>query len=37
MAIRLPGGTLEVDWDRAGEVLLSGAAETVFRGEWLSE
>ena len=36
VAIRLPGGTLEVDWDRAGEVLLSGVAETVFSGEWLS-
>ncbi len=32
--IKLPGGTLEVDWDRAGEVLLSGPAEIVFTGEW---
>lgn len=32
--IRLPGGTLEVDWDGAGEVMLSGVAETVFTGEW---
>ena len=34
VAIRLPGGTLEVKWDGKGEVLLSGPAETVFRGEW---
>ena len=32
--INLPGGILEVAWDRAGEVLLSGTAETVFSGEW---
>ena len=34
VAIKLPGGTLEVEWDGAGEVLLSGPAETVFSGEW---
>jgi diaminopimelate epimerase len=32
--IILPGGTLTVDWDGKGEVLLSGPAEEVFRGEW---
>jgi diaminopimelate epimerase len=32
--IKLPGGVLEVEWDRAGEVLLSGPAKTVFSGEW---
>jgi len=32
--IKLPGGTLEVEWDGAGEVFLSGPAETVFSGEW---
>jgi len=32
--IKLPGGILEVEWDGAGEVLLSGPAETVFSGEW---
>ncbi len=32
--IKLPGGILEVEWDRVGEVLLSGPAETVFSGEW---
>jgi len=33
--IRLPGGILEVEWDRVGEVFLSGPAEIVFAGEWL--
>jgi diaminopimelate epimerase len=32
--ITLPGGTLTVDWDRVGEVILSGPAELVFWGEW---
>ena len=32
--IKLPGGTLEVAWDRVGEVVLIGMAETVFTGEW---
>jgi diaminopimelate epimerase len=34
--IILPGGTLTVDWDEVGEVLLSGPAEVVFQGELLS-
>ncbi len=33
--IKLPGGILQVEWDRKGEVLLSGPAEKVFSGEWL--
>ncbi len=32
--IKLPGGTLEVQWDKIGEVLLGGPAEIVFTGEW---
>lgn len=32
--IKLPGGILGVDWDRGGEVFLSGPAEIVFSGEW---
>jgi diaminopimelate epimerase len=32
--IILPGGTLAVDWDGVGEVMLSGHAELVFWGEW---
>ncbi len=34
VTIELPGGTLEVDWDRKGEVKLSGPAETVYSGQW---
>jgi diaminopimelate epimerase len=34
VSVQLPGGILRVEWDRAGEVLLSGPAETVFSGEW---
>ena len=32
--IKLLGGTLEVEWDKVGEVLLGGPAEIVFTGEW---
>jgi len=32
--IKLPGGTLPVEWDGTGEVLMSGPAERVFTGEW---
>jgi len=32
--IKLPGGTLEVEWDEIGEVLLGGPVEIVFTGEW---
>jgi diaminopimelate epimerase len=32
--VKLPGGILEVEWDGAGEIFLSGPAETVFTGEW---
>ena len=32
--IILPGGTLTVDWDGRGEVLLNGPAEVVFEGKW---
>ena len=35
--IKLPGGILGVDWDRVGEVLLSGQAQIVFTGEWADE
>jgi diaminopimelate epimerase len=33
----MPGGTLEVNWRDDGEVLLTGEARVVYRGEWLSE
>jgi diaminopimelate epimerase len=32
--ITLPGGTLSVEWDGAGEVFLEGPAVEVFSGEW---
>jgi diaminopimelate epimerase len=32
--VRLPGGTLLLEWDGEGEVYLSGPAERVFTGEW---
>jgi diaminopimelate epimerase len=32
--IRLPGGTLTIEWDGEGEVFLEGPAEEVFVGEW---
>jgi diaminopimelate epimerase len=32
--ITLPGGTLTLEWDGAGEVYMTGPAETVFSGEW---
>ncbi len=35
--IKLPGGILGVEWDGKGEVFLSGPAEIVFTGEWLTE
>ncbi|MCL4535113.1 MAG: diaminopimelate epimerase [Bacteroidetes bacterium] len=34
LRLELPGGRLELAWDGAGEVLMTGPAETVFRGEW---
>ena len=35
--VRLPGGTLLLEWDGEGEVYLSGPAERVFTGEWPDE
>ena len=32
--VALPGGTLGVEWDGAGEVLLDGPAVKVFGAEW---
>ena len=32
--VKLPGGILEVEWDRAGEIFLSTPAEIVFTGDW---
>ncbi|HEV2862493.1 MAG TPA: diaminopimelate epimerase [Pyrinomonadaceae bacterium] len=35
VTVRMPGGDLEVLWREDGEVLLTGTAEVVYRGEWL--
>ena len=35
--IIFPGSRLSVEWDGRGEVLLTGPAERVFEGEWLTE
>lgn len=35
--VKLPGGTLDVEWDGVGEVFLGGPAEVVFTGEWAKE
>ena len=32
--VKLPGGTLGVEWNETGEVLLSGPAEIIFSGDW---
>ena len=32
--IKLPGGTLDAEWNGAGEVILGGPAATVFEGKW---
>jgi diaminopimelate epimerase len=34
VAVKLPGGILNVEWDGSGEVLLGGPAEVVFSGTW---
>jgi diaminopimelate epimerase len=36
VAVETPGGELEVEWRESdGEVVLTGDAEVVYRGEWL--
>lgn len=32
--VALPGGSLRIEWNGAGEVYLTGPAATVFEGEW---
>ena len=36
VAVKLPGGTLEIEWAGSSDVFLSGPAETIFTGEWPS-
>ena len=35
VTVHMPGGRLEVFWRADGEVVLTGEAEVVYRGEWL--
>ena len=35
VTVHMPGGQLEVFWRADGEVILTGDAEVVYRGEWL--
>lgn len=37
VTVSMPGGLLEVLWREDGEVLLTGEAEVVYRGEWLGQ
>jgi diaminopimelate epimerase len=37
VTVSMPGGLLEVLWREDGEVLLTGEAEAVYRGEWLGQ
>jgi diaminopimelate epimerase len=32
--VNLPGGSLEVEWDGRGEILMTGPAALVFEGTW---
>ncbi len=34
VAVHLPGGDLDVEWDASGSVFLAGPAVEVFAGEW---
>ncbi|HJR08699.1 MAG TPA: diaminopimelate epimerase [Pyrinomonadaceae bacterium] len=35
VSVEMEGGRLEVEWRDDGEVVLTGEAEVVYRGEWL--
>jgi diaminopimelate epimerase len=35
--VEMEGGRLEVEWRDDGEVLLTGEAEAIYRGEWLKD
>jgi diaminopimelate epimerase len=37
VAVALPGGTLEIEWQPGSPVFMTGPAEYVFRGRWLGE
>jgi diaminopimelate epimerase len=35
--VNMPGGPLEIAWDGAGDVMMTGPATLVFEGEWVEE
>ena len=35
IAVHLPGGPLDIEWESNDHVFMTGPAETVFYGEWL--
>src|SRR2546421_2680510 len=35
VSVHMPGGRLEVEWRADGEVVLTGEAQVIYRGEWL--
>ena len=37
VAVTLPGGTLEIEWQPGGSVYMTGPAAYAFRGTWLGE
>ncbi|HEY0097897.1 MAG TPA: diaminopimelate epimerase [Pyrinomonadaceae bacterium] len=37
VSVEMEGGRLEVEWRDDGEVLLTGEAEVIYRGEWLKD
>ncbi len=37
VSVHMPGGRLEVEWRADGDVVLTGTAEVIYRGEWLQE
>jgi diaminopimelate epimerase len=37
VAVTLPGGTLEIEWERGGSVFMTGPATYAFRGTWLDD
>jgi diaminopimelate epimerase len=37
VSVEMEGGRLEVEWRDDGEVVLTGEAEVIYRGEWLKD
>ncbi len=37
VGVEMPGGRIEIEWREDGEVVLTGRADVVYKGEWLSE